>query len=481
MKDKIEQSLRETYLETKDSRLNEEIIKLNDAHISTLHSFCLHLIQTHYNVIGLPPDMRTLGQVEAELNLERTISHVLETFYLEKNQDFLALDQLVSSMKDNAGLHKLITELYYTAIATEDPLGFLAEIKDQYINEEKLQEILEAYQKIVYRQLKKLDEDLGQLKKEYDALDQGEDVNEKSVIDAYDRLDIMTKSVINALDEFKRTGAFTLVDESLMNGRNKFLKQAKDMGSDLLERYNKPANDRYQKLRELKQYSFDDVKDELSPLNGMNNQLLKIVEMVIESYKKTKRHNSEMDFNDYEHYALEILEANQGEVAATYREKFKEVMIDEYQDINRVQEAIIQLLKSGDESDGNLFMVGDVKQSIYRFRQAAPDLFIDKSERFNGEETGTLIQLNRNFRSKQEVLDVTNLIFENIMDKEIGEIDYTDKEKLIKGIDSDDQASKVEVYSIIYDQAANAKEADIVEIKEIIKIVQSIHNKVSLL
>src|SRR5699024_4328961 len=204
-------------------------------------------------------------------------------------------------------------------------LGFLAEIKDQYINEEKLQEILEAYQKIVYRQLKKLDEDLGQLKKEYDALDQGEDVNEKSVIDAYDRLDIMTKSVINALDEFKRTGAFTLVDESLMNGRNKFLKQAKDMGSDNLERYNKPANDRYQKLRELKQYSFADVKDELSPLNGMNNQLLKIVEMVIESYKKTKRHNSEMDFNDYEHYALEILEANQGEVAATYREKFKEV------------------------------------------------------------------------------------------------------------------------------------------------------------
>ena len=477
MKDKIEQSLRETYLETKDSRLNEEIIKLNDAHISTLHSFCLHLIQTHYNVIGLPPDMRTLGQVEAELNLERTISHVLETFYLEKNQDFLALDQLVSSMKDNAGLHKLITELYYTAIATEDPLGFLAEIKDQYINEDKLQEILEAYQKIVYRQLKKLDEDLGQLKKEYDALDQGEDVNEKSVIDAYDRLDIMTKSVINALDEFKRTGAFTLVDESLVNGRNKFLKQAKDMGSDILERYNKPANDRYQKLKELKQYSFDDVKDELSPLNGMNNQLLKIVEMVIESYKKTKRLNSEMDFNDYEHYALEILEANQGEVAATYREKFKEVMIDEYQDINRVQEAIIQLLKSGDESDGNLFMVGDVKQSIYRFRQAAPDLFIDKSERFNGEETGTLIQLNRNFRSKQEVLDVTNLIFENIMDKEIGEIDYTDKEKLIKGIDSDDQASKVEVSSIIYDQTANAKEADIVEIKEIIKIVQSIHNK----
>src|SRR5699024_11450264 len=102
-------------------------------------------IQTHYNVIGLPPDMRTLGQVEAELNLERTISHVLETFYLEKNQDFLALDQLVSSMKDNAGLHKLITELYYTAIATEDPLCFFSYIKYQYINEDKMQDNIKAY------------------------------------------------------------------------------------------------------------------------------------------------------------------------------------------------------------------------------------------------------------------------------------------------------------------------------------------------
>ena len=127
-----------------------------------------------------------------------------------------------------------------------------------------------------------------------------------------------------------------------------------------------------------------------------------------------------MDFNDYEHFALDILTANDSEIALSYQRQFKEVMIDEYQDINRVQEAIIQLLKSGGESDGNLFMVGDVKQSIYRFRQAAPDLFIDKSERFNEEESGELIQLNRNFRSRSEILQATNLIFENIMDKPLG-------------------------------------------------------------
>src|SRR5699024_4058051 len=216
---------------------------------------------------------------------------------------------------------------------------------------------------------------------------------------------------------------------------------------------------------------------ELAPLNGMNNQLIQIAADVIEQYKKDKLDSNEMDFNDYEHFALDILTANDSEIALSYQRQFKEVMIDEYQDINRVQEAIIQLLKSGGESDGNLFMVGDVKQSIYRFRQAAPDLFIDKSERFNEEESGELIQLNRNFRSRSEILQATNLIFENIMDKPLGEIDYTDEEKLIKGIEQAEPKSPVEVHPIIYDKHLKSDEADEIEVRHIVKMVKSISEK----
>src|SRR5690625_907529 len=164
MKDKIERALRQTYNETNEPRLNEEIIKLNDAHISTLHSFCLYLIQTHYNAVGLPPDMRTLGQVETEIRLERIISNVLEQLYVDKDEDFLMLDQFVTSNKDNSALHRLITQLYHVAIATKEPTAFLNDLVDQYINDEKLQNILNNYKEIIYRKLKKLDEDLHTLK-----------------------------------------------------------------------------------------------------------------------------------------------------------------------------------------------------------------------------------------------------------------------------------------------------------------------------
>ena len=475
MKDKIERALRVIYNETKDPRINEEIIKLNDAHISTLHSFCLHLIQTHYNAIGLPPDMRTLGQVEAEIKLEGVISDVLEQFYQAKDQDFLALDQFVSNLKDNSDLHKLVIRLYHTAIATEDPSEFLGHLKDQYINDERLNEILEGYREVIYRKLKKLDEDLSRLKIEYDHVERPEELKEKSIRDAYDNLEVMQKNVVRALSDFNESGRFSLSETQLSNGRNAFIKAGKTEENDLVEQYNKPANDLYQELFSQKQYDLIDVKEELAPLNGMNNQLISMTEQVIEMYKHRKKQASEMDFNDYEHFALDILLANDGEVQKEYRAKFKEVMIDEYQDINRVQEAIIQLLKTGDESTGNLFMVGDVKQSIYRFRQAAPDLFIAKSQRFKQDNTGQLIQLNRNFRSRQEILDVTNLIFENIMDQTIGEIDYTDEEKLIKGTDQEAPESKVEVLPIIASKETKADEADEIEIKQLVKLVSRLY------
>ncbi|HBV23067.1 MAG TPA: helicase-exonuclease AddAB subunit AddA [Jeotgalicoccus sp.] len=477
MKDKIERALRETYNTTPDPRLNEEIIKLNDAHISTLHSFCLYLIQTHYNAVGLPPDMRTLGQVEAEIRLQNIISNVLEQFYVKADDDFLKLDQFVTSNKDNSELHKLVTQLYHVAIATKDPGGFLNNIIDQYISEDKLTAILNGYKAVIERKLKKLDQDLYTLRAEYDSAERDEELKEKPIDDAYEKLAVMHKYVLHALESFNNEGYFKLPPAKLVTGANAFIKSAAAYGNELNERFNKPANALYQELSNLKQYTPDDVKAELAPLNGMNNQLISIVSEVIEAYRKDKQSSNEMDFNDYEHYALGILTANESEIANRYKEQFKEIMIDEYQDVNRVQEAIIQLLKSGGEDDGNLFMVGDVKQSIYRFRQAAPDLFIDKSERFNEPDSGTLIQLNRNFRSRSEILDATNLIFENIMDKELGEIDYTDEEKLIKGIETAEPESTVEVLPVIYDKTLKSAQADELEIKQIVKLVQELYKK----
>ena len=157
-------------------------------------------------------------------------------------------------------------------------------------------------------------------------------------------------------------------------------------------------------------------------------------------YQETKKEKNLIDFNDIEHFALKLLIKKEEEsyvstdVAKAYKDKFVEILIDEYQDSNLVQEYILNSVSKGN----NIFMVGDVKQSIYRFRQARPELFIDKYENYKAkhaldENDGMKIQLFKNFRSRKNILDITNLVFENIMSKKLGDIEYNKQEFLNLG------------------------------------------------
>ena len=155
------------------------------------------------------------------------------------------------------------------------------------------------------------------------------------------------------------------------------------------------------------------------------------------NFAEKKKEKNCIDFNDIEHFALKILldeNNNPTEVAKKYKEKFEEIAIDEYQDSNLVQEAILTSISKGN----NIFMVGDVKQSIYKFRQARPELFLQKYDEYKNKEEKTQednlkIQLFRNFRSRQNILNITNLVFESIMSKELGDIHYNENEYLNYG------------------------------------------------
>ena len=144
-----------------------------------------------------------------------------------------------------------------------------------------------------------------------------------------------------------------------------------------------------------------------------------------------------MDFNDLEHFALKILTQNSdggNHVCDKYRDKYEEILIDEYQDSNLVQESILTSVSRGN----NIFMVGDVKQSIYKFRQACPELFLGKYDTYKDKSSCDLgenlrIQLFKNFRSRENVLKLTNIIFDSIMSRELGDINYTEEEFLNLG------------------------------------------------
>lgn len=198
----------------------------------------------------------------------------------------------------------------------------------------------------------------------------------------------------------------------------------------------------------------------------MYSILLKLQDLILtfeKEFSKRKREKNIVDFSDVEHFALDIL-LNSNEVAKKYQDKYEEIAIDEYQDSNLVQEYILTAISR----KNNIFMVGDVKQSIYKFRQAMPELFLNKYETYQKKENKSpeddlKIQLFKNFRSKQNILQFTNLIFEDIMSKSLGDMEYNQEEYLNLGADYPkiEQNEKIEID--IIDSTAQTKDNEVEE------------------
>jgi len=189
------------------------------------------------------------------------------------------------------------------------------------------------------------------------------------------------------------------------------------------------------KKNDILLYNSEEAYKDIFYMYEILNSLKNLVLEFDKEFKKQKKENNIIDFNDIEHYALKILVKKDDDgnyiptqTAQMYASKFKEIAIDEYQDSNQVQEQILTSVSN----ENNIFMVGDVKQSIYKFRRACPDLFLNKYQKYSidGNEKGLKIQLFKNFRSKKNILDVTNTIFESIMSSKLGEIEYNEEEYL---------------------------------------------------
>ncbi len=187
-------------------------------------------------------------------------------------------------------------------------------------------------------------------------------------------------------------------------------------------------------------------------------EMTKVTKAFMNGFSQRKREKGLLDFNDLEHFALQILTKKTddtwlpSEASDHYRKQFKEVMVDEYQDVNQLQEAILYWLREPNETNGNMFMVGDVKQSIYSFRLADPSLFIQKYEAFSKTEGGRRIVLAENFRSRKEVLSFTNLVFEQIMEPVVGQISYDDAAKLVLGFPDFPETEQFEPEILIYEK-----------------------------
>lgn len=433
--------------EPENENLQRQITLLNMASICTIDSFCLDVVKNNfYELENVSPNFRIADTPEIELLKQEILDELFENKYLSEDKDFTKLVNTYTSYRDDTPLKELILSIYNYINSSPYPLKWLDE-KIEMFNIEN-----------------ELDKDFSQTPWGEVLL---EEINEELI----DDIAILTDSIDGLeyekdLDEFKQTiesdiKQLTILQENLNNWdksyeiaqnikfitwpRKKVESEIKDEIKKIRDNVKKKFNKKLEKIfvSDSKQ-SNQDIFDMYDILKKLKNLIIEFDEI----FSKKKRDKNIVDFTDIEHFALNILVKGvekttdknglayekivKTDVAKKYTEKFEEIAIDEYQDSNLVQEFILSSISRGN----NMFMVGDVKQSIYRFRQAMPKLFLEKYSNYetvgtaSNDINGRKIQLFKNFRSRDNVLDFTNLIFKNIMSEKLGEVDYNEDEYL---------------------------------------------------
>lgn len=479
MRHRIGEALEKAIDASPDSvHLKKQLSLLNRASISTLHSFCLDVIRKYYYLIDVDPGFRIADETEGQLLRDEVIEELFEEEYGKAdNQRFFNLVDAFTNDRSDEGLKDIIVDLFDFARSNPNPSDYLDSIVAMYDTAGEA-----AIEGLPFMKVLMADIEL-QLLGAKKMLEQGLDIARMPGGPAPRAVNFTADlHVINTLLEAKNQ-SWTSLYEGIQLAKfdraktckgDEYDQQLVDKAAKLRDRAKKIVQDLASELFSRRPESFLKDMQEMKPLVAV---LIELVKEFSRRFEEVKQERGLVDFSDLEHYTLDILTAQTDDLAAgtspseaalAYRRKFKEVLVDEYQDTNMVQEAILQLVTADGEVSGNLFMVGDVKQSIYRFRLAEPNLFLGKYNRFTaeGDETGLKIDLARNFRSRGEVLDATNYLFKQIMGVTVGEIHYDENAELKKGAPyPEDEEFPVELLLIDKGAGANterepAEEAD---------------------
>ncbi|PKR78308.1 helicase-exonuclease AddAB subunit AddA [Halalkalibacillus sediminis] len=422
--------------------LKKQLSLIQRANISTLHSFCMEVVRKYSYQLDLDPNFRILDDIEADLLRTDIMQEILEEWYgksEEEQNSFYKLVDSFSSDRDDAEVESLILKVYEFSMQNPWPIEWLDQLEESYtIGEDSTLDDL-VWMPVVrddlHESLEAIRFDIEQ------ALSIAQDVDgpyhyaETLEADLQQVLAIQ-ESLKSPWDKLSVTVQENASFGKLSGKKAECNEDLKEAVKDIRKRY----KDRMQKLKERWfERRQESLLEDLNHLKPLIHQLVILVKEFHERFRKAKADDAMVDFSDLEHYCLKILLSDSAkpdqligsEVAHQYQNQFREVLIDEYQDTNLVQETILQLLTQGNHA-GQLFMVGDVKQSIYRFRHAEPTLFMNKYKMFQQPEHNSLrIDLARNFRSRKEVLDGTNYIFRQLLDERVGEMEYEEDAELI--------------------------------------------------
>ena len=455
--------------EPENENLQKQITLLNKASICTIDSFCLEVVRNYfYELESISPNFRIADTSEIELLKQEVIDDIFEEKYEKEDEDFTKLINIYTSYRDDTPLKDLVLKIYSYIQSNPFPEKWLNDKIEIFNLKDKLEEDFSntIWGKELLKEVKEIVVDsitaLNRIEKHLSVEPELEKFWQtiRSDIEQLETLKEHTNSwedaytIANNLEfvTWPRKSSNLEIKEKAKDVRDEVKEKIKNISKKILICNSKEAN--------------QDIYDMYLVLKKLENLILDFQK----EFSKRKRDKNIVDFHDIEHFALKILlktdeEGNieKSEIAKKYQNKFKEVAIDEYQDSNLVQEYILTAVSN----NKNIFMVGDVKQSIYKFRQAMPELFLSKYDAYKkkedkGENDDLKIQLFKNFRSKKNVLDFTNIIFQDIMSNQLGDILYDKEEYLNLGANYPEinQNQKTEIHII------QTKEQEILETNE---------------
>ena len=437
-----------------DEHLQDQLVLLNKASITTIHSFCLEVIKSNFHKINLDPNFRIGDETECSLMKLEAIDEAFDILYEEQDEEFCYLVDCYAEKRGDSNLQNLILSIYSFVMASPYPKEWLKQSAEDFNIADNFDFATSKWAKAILEtikiQMEGVETSMAKAIEDVSGIEELETFIDKLKIEYAKIKDIVDACDISWNDAYSKIA--TMQFENYLKGVKRIPKDAPAYVKEEKDKAKNTRDNAKKAIEKIKKSVFskhyDDLKEEIKFLYPVVKSLSDVVLMFDKIYSQKKRDKGIIDFHDIEHFALQILTETDengeflfdeegknipSDIALEYREKFYEIFIDEYQDSNQVQEVILSTIAK--QNEPNRFMVGDVKQSIYRFRQAKPEIFLQKYATYDTDLSSKYkkIMLYKNFRSRKEVVDSVNYIFEHIMSKNLGEIDYNEEEKLNLG------------------------------------------------
>lgn len=466
-----------------NKHLQNQLVLLNKSSITTIHSFCLDVIKSNFHRINLDPNFRIGDQTECAILKQEAIEEVFEDLYEERDEGFLNLVESYAERGGDKEVQDIILGIYSFAMASPEPKKWLIDSAERFNIDENFDFSQSIWARAILDTVKieinGLCLNMERALKEVESIEELETFAEKLSVE-YKKIADISQACNKSWDEaYKKMASMSF--ENYVKGVKRISKDAPSYIKESKEKAKTIRDKTKKSLESIVSATFnkdnDSIREEIKYLYNIVKPISSVVLRFEEEYSNKKREKGIIDFNDIEHFALNILtdvdeKGNivPSDIAVGYRNKFYEIFIDEYQDSNLVQEVLLKAVANTETP--NRFMVGDVKQSIYRFRQAKPELFLQKYNNYNDKKGSShrKIMLYKNFRSREEVVNAVNYIFENIMNENIGEIEYTEKERLNLGanfnVDTDEKSIIGGATEIHLIQKDNKLDDDIINDKD---------------